>query len=202
MAEANRCNQKLIFTPKKLTVQSAFTKLREIATISGNSSQNKKCEMIKGLLVSCDPIEARYIMRILAGKLRNGLGELSILSALAHACATTHRTLDSDELVEDAFKKLRKQDKLDEVKEELNKAAKMVKQAYYQCPNYDHVINAIITHGLENVEQYCKLKPGVPLKPMLANPTKGVQEILKRFDQIEFTCEYKYDGERAQVKNS
>ena len=99
MAEANRCNQKLIFTPKKLTVQSAFTKLREIATISGNSSQNKKCEMIKGLLVSCDPIEARYIMRILAGKLRNGPGELSILSALAHACATTHRTLDSDELV-------------------------------------------------------------------------------------------------------
>lgn len=139
-------------------------------------------------------------MRTLAGKLRNGLGELSILSALAHACATTRPPLNADEkLVIDAFEKLRKQDKQVEIKEELEKATKMVKQAYNQCPNYDHVINAIIQHGLENVEQHCKLKPGVPLKPMLAYPTKGVQEILKRFDQIEFTCEYKYDGERAQV---
>lgn len=200
VAEANRCNQKLIFTPKKLTVAALFTKLREIASISGNSSQNKKCDLIKGLLVSCDPVEARYVMRMLAGKLRNGLGEQSILSALAHACATTPPPLNPDDkFVADAFEKWRKNDKIAEIKEELEKATKMVKQAYNQCPNYEHVVDAIITHGLENVEKHCQLKPGVPLKPMLAYPTKGVQEILKRFDQIEFTCEYKYDGERAQI---
>ena len=68
-----------------------------------------------------------------------------------------------------------------------------------ELPSYDMVIPAILEFGLDNLKEKCKLTPGVPLKPMLAKPTKAIGEVLDRCEGKKFTCEYKYDGERAQV---
>ena len=52
---------------------------------------------------------------------------------------------------------------------------------------------------VQEVHQHVHFIAGVPVKPMLAKPTTGVSEVLDKFQDTEFTCEYKYDGERAQI---
>jgi len=195
VAEQSRGGQRTMFQPAILTVQGVFKKLREIADISGGSSGNKKVDLIQSLLVACRGSEARYLIRTLAGKLRIGMAEQSVLQALAQAAVQTPLCQDYPPVVHTAHKSVEG----DKFKEVLGKESLKLKTAYCECPSYDILIPALLEGGIDCLADKCKLTPGIPLKPMLAHPTKGVQEVLTRFENCEFTCEWKYDGERAQV---
>jgi DNA ligase-1 len=45
----------------------------------------------------------------------------------------------------------------------------------------------------------CRITAGVPVAPMLAKPMTSISLLLDKFGVAEFTSEYKYDGERAQI---
>jgi DNA ligase-1 len=74
-----------------------------------------------------------------------------------------------------------------------------LKQAFSECPSYDELCAALLEGGIAELPQRCHLVPGIPVKPMLAKPTKGVQEVLKRLEGVQFTCEWKYDGEKCAL---
>ncbi|XP_053212827.1 DNA ligase 1-like [Panonychus citri] len=184
VAEDSRTTQSLLFRPPRLTVQGVFKSFREIALFSGQSSGQKKTDKIQSLIVACRDCEARYLVRSLAGKLRIGLAEQSLLSALAQSIV----------LGEGKSKR-----GSDSFKSRVDTVTQILKTVYCRCPNYQQIINVLLEHGWESLDEKCQLIPGVPLKPMLAHPTKGVDEVLRRFNQAKFTCEFKYDGERAQI---
>lgn len=48
-----------------------------------------------------------------------------------------------------------------------------VLQVYSECPSFDELIPALLTHPLEELPTHVHFKPGVPIKPMLAKPTTG-----------------------------
>ncbi|XP_030840756.1 DNA ligase 1 isoform X1 [Strongylocentrotus purpuratus] len=192
VAESSRSTQRTMFTPPRLTIKKVFSKLKDIANLSGNSCMSKKVDLIKGLLVACKNSEARYLIRSLGGKLRIGLAEQSVLVALGHAGALAKP--ESDEMILKS-----KAHTSDSVKKAMDEAALLVKTAYCEMPTYDALIPALLSHGVTELPNHCRLTPSIPLKPMLAHPTKGVSEVLNRFQDTPFTCEYKYDGERAQI---
>ncbi|XP_069564971.1 DNA ligase 1 isoform X2 [Brachyistius frenatus] len=191
VAESSRSNQRMMFQPASLTAGGVFRKLKEIANMSGNSAMNKKIDIIKGLFVACRFSEARYIVRSLAGKLRIGLAEQSVLSALSQAVCLT----PPGQAVMDAGKGMNAESRRAWIEEK----SLILKQTYCEMPNYDILVPVLLKEGIDQLPNHCKLTPGVPLRPMLAHPTKGVGEVMKRFDEAAFTCEYKYDGERAQI---
>ena len=81
----------------------------------------------------------------------------------------------------------------------LEEAVVTLKQVFSELPSYDALVPALLRTGVAGARASCGLTAGIPVQPMLAKPTRGVREILDRFSGITFTCEWKYDGERAQV---
>ncbi|KAJ3183986.1 tRNA ligase [Gaertneriomyces sp. JEL0708] len=185
VAQASKGLQKTMFPPPPLKVAAVFKALREIAEITGQSSQSLKVGKINKLLVACRGNEPKYLIRSLEGKLRIGLAEQSILQALGHAAA----------LADPKMKKLSAEKRI----AKLADAGATLKHVFNELPNYDEIIPSLLKYGIDDLPNHCKLRPGVPLKPMLAHPTKSLSEVLDRFENMTFTCEYKYDGERAQI---
>ncbi|XP_073962847.1 DNA ligase 1 [Choristoneura fumiferana] len=191
VAEQARSTQRTMFTPPPLKTRAVFNALKDIASMTGQASVNKKIGKIQSLYVACRFSESRYLIRSLEGKLRIGLAEQSVLQALAQAAAAT----PPGGGVLDATKGL----SAAEFKAKVDEQALIIKTTYCECPNYELIIPVMLEHGVAALPEHCKLTPGIPLKPMLAHPTKGVHEVLNRFEGTRFTCEYKYDGERAQI---
>ncbi|KAJ6715706.1 DNA LIGASE 1/3 FAMILY MEMBER [Salix koriyanagi] len=204
VAKASRSSQSMMRKPDPLTITKVFNTFQQIAKAIRHHSlsfpkQEKNTKkhylennvqekdrptfLSEALLVAATDCEPQYLIRLLQTKLRIGLAEQTLLAALGQAAVYTeeHSTPPPH------------------IQSPLEEAAKIVKQVYSVLPVYDKIVPALLSDGVWNLPKTCSFTPGVPVGPMLAKPTKGVSEIVTKFQDMEFTCEYKYDGERAQI---
>ena len=184
IAQQSKSNQKLMITPPPLTIRAVYRRFLDIAKLTGNSSMSHKKGWIQGLLVAARDCEPQFIVRSLQGKLRIGLAEKSVLVSLANASFVARAARP-----EAALKQ----------QEGLEEAAKRLRAVYSELPSYELVVPALLEAGTEGLAAKCHLTPGIPVEPMLAHPTKGIGEVFERLGSKAFTCEFKYDGERAQI---
>jgi DNA ligase-1 len=68
-----------------LTISYVFSILKKIADIEGAGSNKDKKKNLAGLLISCSPLEGKYLIKIMNGELRIGLVEGLVELALAKA---------------------------------------------------------------------------------------------------------------------
>jgi DNA ligase-1 len=73
--------------PPSLPVTVVVDTLHQIAEAAGPGSQGRKLDLLAGLLSEASPLAARYLLRLVTGGLRLGIGTPTILDALAQVYA-------------------------------------------------------------------------------------------------------------------
>jgi DNA ligase 1 len=73
--------------PAGLSVTVVVDTLHQIAQAQGPGSQGRKLDLLAGLLTEATPLAARYLLRLVTGGLRLGIGTPTVLDALAQVYA-------------------------------------------------------------------------------------------------------------------
>jgi DNA ligase-1 len=146
-----------------LSIDKVHQNLVKIADISGGRSQYKKLEILRELLSSASPEEAKYITRTVLEELRVGVGEGTLVDAISQAFNVPKETVDRAHMLTN----------------DLGLVAKTARE-----------------EGVEGLDKLT-LKPGKPVKHMLAQLSPGYKESIKEMGYA--LCETKYDGIRVQI---
>ena len=172
----------------ELSVKKVLENLREIATIQGAGTVDKKISLVAELLTSAKPNEAKYIVRTILDDMRIGIGEGSIRDAIAWA-------FFGDKL---GIRYSKDENKIGlEDREKYNEYVDVVQRAYDITNDFAPVAEAAKKHGLKGLEEV-SMKIGVPLKVMLALKVENIDEGFERCGKpAEF--QFKYDGMRMQI---
>lgn len=196
--EAKKKQSFTLARPKPLKIKGVYESLLKVAMSKGQGSQETKQRIVEKLLQDARGAEeSRYIVRTLVQNLRIGAVKTTMLIALARAVMYSKpRGAEFSVRPQQDLARLKK----DELSEIYAHAEEIVKASHARHPNYNDLIPSLLEIGAsEELLVRCGLQMHIPLRPMLGSITRDLSEMLTKLQGRDFSCEYKYDGQRAQV---
>ncbi|MDA1079786.1 MAG: ATP-dependent DNA ligase [bacterium] len=154
-----------------LSVLELHRSLVAIAKESGAGSQQRKLELTTALLQSLSPEMAKYVVRMIAGKLRLGFATMTLLDALSWAQTGTK---DETKALESAYQK----------RADVGELAR----AYLGAKDQTARTAALTEYDVVF---------GTPIVPQLCQRLQSSEEIVEKLGEV--IAEPKYDGLRIQL---
>lgn len=196
--EAKKRQSRTLRKPKPLTIKGVYDSLAKIANSKGHGSQETKQRIVEKLVQDARGAEeSRYIVRTLVQHLRIGAVKTTMLIALSRAFLLS-RPRGAQYPIENV-KRLAGLKK-EGLAETWSKSEEIVKACFARRPNYNDLVTTLLEVGVcDELLVRCGLALHIPLRPMLGNITRDMGDMLTKLQGRDFSCEFKYDGQRAQV---
>ena len=149
-----KIKQELGIRKQELAVEEVYGELEKIARDSGNGSQDRKVMRLGKLIRESDPQSAKYIVRMVAGKLRLGFSDKTVIDALSYLETGTKEFSDR---LENAY----------QIRPDVGVIAQMVKEK-----------------GIVATTDEMKIVMGTPIVPALAQRLKTAQEMIEKMGRV------------------
>lgn len=138
----------------KLNVNEVYLRLGEIAKASGEGSQENKVVKLADLLKSVTACEAKYIIRIVLGRMRLGFSDKTILDALS---VMEHGNKDGREALD---------------------------KAYQVMPDIGELARLVKADGITGIENRVRVTLGVPVMSALCQRLKTADEMIEKMGEV------------------
>lgn len=159
-----------------ITIEEVYERLREITVESGTGSQQKKLDRLQEVLQVVDANSAKFIIRIILGKLRLGFSAMTMIDALSWAVTGGK---DQRKLLEDAYQK----------RADIGSLAEYYLTHIKKTDTFEE--------AKEKLEKEYTVQTGIPVIPALCQRLNSSAEIIDKMKHVY--VEPKYDGLRVQI---
>lgn len=172
VAEVVIAERNKLVAAQNLSIAEVYAQLLEIAQDSGAQSQQRKQDKVVSLFEKLDPLSAKFVTRILLGRLRLGFSDMTIMDALSWAMTGGK---GERELLESAYQR----------RADIGKLAAAYLRAEDQTARHQLL-----------AEKY-SIELGAPVVPALCQRLNSATEVIEKMTEVY--AEPKYDGLRVQI---